>query len=29
MVRVDKDDMSGAKNGIVAIMTVRCVKNEG
>ena len=29
MVRVDKDDMSGAENGIVAIITVFCVKNEG
>ena len=29
MIRVDKDDMSGAKNGIVAIITVLCVKNEG
>jgi hypothetical protein len=27
-VRVDKDDLSAAENGIVAIITVLCVKNE-
>jgi len=29
MVRVDKDDMFGVEKGIVAIITVLCVKNEG
>ena len=29
MLRVDKDDVFGAENSIVVIITVLCVKNEG